>query len=188
MHTPYQGGGVGSVTPTAGGSGHQAGKGAEGSSELMSTSSDSTWSVSHAVLCLLLKHSITCIFPSGELLECPLLQPCQTMWPLPTGVILAVSICTMRRVSLCVFFVQDVFGFLLLCLRMASFVTQQHATHACLAHFTFSLPPVNTRIQSALCVFWRRWLCVTHFLLASPAFKKQTIAACRAPPSPLPVC
>jgi hypothetical protein len=44
-----------------------------------------------AVLCLLLRSSITCIFPTGELLECPLLQPCQTLWPLPTGVILSVS-------------------------------------------------------------------------------------------------
>lgn len=49
-------------------------------------------SVSGAVLCMLHKASITCVFPSGELLECPLLQPCQTLWPLPTGVILSVSI------------------------------------------------------------------------------------------------
>lgn len=48
-------------------------------------------SVSGAVLCMLHKASITCVFPSGELLECPLLQPCQALWPLPTGVILSVS-------------------------------------------------------------------------------------------------
>lgn len=55
--------------------------------------SGSPSSACDAVLCLLLRNSITCIFPSGELLECPLLQPCHAMWPLPTGVILAVSTC-----------------------------------------------------------------------------------------------
>lgn len=55
-----------------------------------STHSGNTSAVLEAALCLLLRTSITCVFASGELLECPLLQPCQALWPLPTGVILAV--------------------------------------------------------------------------------------------------
>lgn len=47
--------------------------------------------VSGAVLCLLHKASITCIHPSGEVLETPLLQPCHALWPLPSGLLLAVS-------------------------------------------------------------------------------------------------
>lgn len=76
-------------TPGAAAHGVGAGTAADGSSK--STYGSSPASVCDAVLCLLLKNSITCIFPSGELLECPLLQPCQALWPLPTGVILAVG-------------------------------------------------------------------------------------------------
>lgn len=52
---------------------------------------DGPESVEHAVLCLLLKNSITCVYPSGEVLETPLLQPCHALWPLPSGLLLAVS-------------------------------------------------------------------------------------------------
>jgi hypothetical protein len=72
-----------------------------GSSSSAASASDGSDSGSRssacdAVLCLLLRNSITCIFPSGELLECPLLQPCQALWPMPTGVILAVSLRTAK--------------------------------------------------------------------------------------------
>lgn len=68
-----------------------AGAAADSSSTQSDGGSQRPVSECDAVLCLLLRSSITCIFPTGELLECPLLQPCQTLWPLPTGVILSVS-------------------------------------------------------------------------------------------------
>eukprot|EP00775_Hariotina_reticulata_P010097 gene10097-10253_t len=37
---------------------------------------------------ILQKNSVTCIYPTGEVLEAPLLQPCQMLWPLPVGVLL----------------------------------------------------------------------------------------------------
>jgi hypothetical protein len=80
-------------TPVDASAASGAGAGAVGgdtSSSSGSRSSSNTSAVSEAALCLLLRTSITCVFASGELLECPLLQPCQALWPLPTGVILAV--------------------------------------------------------------------------------------------------
>jgi hypothetical protein len=47
--------------------------------------------VTGAVLCLLHGSSITCLFPTGEVLETPLLQPCQALWPVPGALLLAVS-------------------------------------------------------------------------------------------------
>jgi hypothetical protein len=47
------------------------------------------------VLCLLQKSSVMCIYPTGEVLEAPLLQPCQMLWPLPQGVLLVVGLTTL---------------------------------------------------------------------------------------------
>jgi hypothetical protein len=47
--------------------------------------------VDASALCLLQKSSITCIYPSGEQLETPLLQPCTALWPLTSGVLLVVG-------------------------------------------------------------------------------------------------
>lgn len=56
--------------------------------------------VDEAVLCLLQKSSITCIYPSGSVLETPLLQPCTVLWALTTGVLMAVSGCA-KGTSVC---------------------------------------------------------------------------------------
>lgn len=100
QHTPQDTtlGATPAAGPTAAAAAAGAGGGAGfGDGSLASSGALQTRSspspVSEAVLCLLLRNSISCIFPTGELLECPLLQPCQALWPLPTGVILAVGSC-----------------------------------------------------------------------------------------------
>jgi hypothetical protein len=52
---------------------------------------DGSAAVGDAVLCLLHKSSITCIFPAGDVLEAPLLQPCVALWPISGALLLAVS-------------------------------------------------------------------------------------------------
>lgn len=91
--SPVQTAAAASAAGAPTGAGAVAGAGADGGGLIGSkdAASSSAVPVTEAVLCLLLRNSISCIFPTGELLECPLLQPCQALWPLPTGVILAVS-------------------------------------------------------------------------------------------------